>query len=63
MMYTKKDYTSNELKVIGWVAQLRNSQGFYCRLWEVIHEDRKLLKELGEQNFTDILDMVMYLES
>ena len=55
-------YTKGELKVIGWIHDLSYSNGFYGRLEKQIQEDRDLLRYLGNQDFNDILDMVMFLE-
>ena len=55
-------YTKGELKVIGWIHDLSYSNGFYGRLEKQIQEDRDLLRYLGNQDFDDILDMVMFLE-
>lgn len=64
MVYSiENGYTKGELKVIGWVHDLSFSQGFYGRLEEQLKEDRDLLRFLGNQNFNDILDMIMFLES
>ena len=56
-------YTKGELKVIGWIHDLSYSNGFYGRLEKQIQEDRDLLRYLGNQDFDDILDMIMFLES
>ena len=55
--------TKGELKVIGWVHDLAFSQGFYGRLEEQLKEDRDLLRFLGNQNFKDILDFIIYVEN
>ena len=55
-------YTKGELKVIGWIHDLSYSNGFYGRLEKQIQEDRDLLRYLGNQDFDDILDMVMFIE-
>ena len=64
MVYSiENGYTKGELKVIEWVHDLAFSQGFYGRLEEQLKDDRALLRSLGNQDFKDILDMVMLLES
>ena len=63
MIYSiENGYTKGELKVIGWIHDLSYSNGFYGRLEKQIQEDRDLLRYLGNQDFNDILDMVMFLE-
>ena len=63
MVYSiENGYTKGELKVIGWIHDLSYSNGFYDRLEKQIQEDRDLLRYLGNQDFDDILDMVMFLE-
>ena len=63
MLYSiENGYTKGELKVIGWIHDLSYSNGFYGRLEKQIQEDRDLLRYLGNQDFNDILDMVMFLE-
>lgn len=63
MVYSiENGYTKGELKVIGWIHDLSYSNGFYGRLEKQIQEDRDLLRYLGNQDFDDILDMVMFLE-
>ena len=64
MVYSiENGYTKGELKVIGWVHDLAYSNGFYGRLEEQLKEDRDLLRCLGNQNFDDILDFIIYVES
>ena len=64
MVYSiENGYTKGELKVIGWVHDLSYSNGFYGRLEEQLKEDRELLRFLGNQDFKDILEMIMFLES
>lgn len=63
MVYSiENGYTKGELKVIGWIHDLSYSNGFYGRLEKQIQEDRDLLRYLGNQDFDDILDMVMFIE-
>ena len=63
MVYSLENgYTKGELKVIGWIHDLSYSNGFYGRLEKQIQEDRDLLRYLGNQDFDDILDMVMFIE-
>lgn len=62
-MYSIKEYSKEELQILSWVKDLSMSQGFYHRLLNELKYNRELLKELASQNFNDILDMVIYLES
>ena len=64
MVYSiENGYTKGELKVIGWVHDLSYSNGFYGRLEKQIQEDRDLLRYLGNQDFKDILDFIIYVEN
>lgn len=62
-MYSIKDYSKEELKILSWVKDLSMSQGFYHRLLGELKYNRELLQDLASQNFNEPLDMVMYLES
>ena len=62
-MYSIKEYSKQELQILSWVKDLSMSQGFYHRLLGELKYNRALLTELAEQNFKDVIDMVMYLES
>ena len=64
MVYSiENGYTKGELKVIGWIHDLSYSNGFYGRLEKQIQEDRDLLRYLGNQDFKDILDFIIYVEN
>lgn len=45
------------------IRMLAKSQGFYGRILRAIEEDDSILDTLEEQNFSDVIDLVMYLES
>lgn len=45
------------------IRMLAKSQGFYGRILRAIEEDDSILDTLEEQNFNDVIDLVMYLES
>jgi hypothetical protein len=45
------------------VRNLAMSQGSYGRLLEQLENNEELLDNLVEQNFSDVVDMVLYLES
>lgn len=45
------------------IKMLAKSQGFYGRVLRAIEEDDSILDTLEEQNFNDVVDMVLYLES
>ena len=57
--------------ILGAIADLARSQGFYGRLLRAIEEVREedeeryeeLMETLEEQNFGDTLDMVLYFET
>lgn len=59
--------TENEKLFAKTIINLKNSQGFYCRLYNCVQEmDGEqfaiLRDELAQQNFTDELDVVLWLE-
>lgn len=60
--------SNHNLKMLGITAMdLRNTTGFYCRLYNMINnladEDVEKLKvELSGQNFRDPLDVIFWLE-
>lgn len=57
-----EDYTKEELRILDWCRTLACSQGFYGRLYESLRENREYLQELASQNFTEMLDFVLYVE-
>ena len=50
-------------QILNTIESLAMSQGFYGRLLMDIHEDESILDEMEAQNFSDPVDMVMWLES
>ena len=50
-------------EILGAIKDLAKSQGYYDRLLRAIEEDETILDTLEEQNFNDVVDMVLYLES
>lgn len=49
------------------ILQLMQSQGFYCKMFEIVNDMdeeyfERFCAELNEQNFDDMLDVVLYLE-
>ena len=44
------------------IKSLAVSQGFYGRLLEQIEDHPEILDVLEEQNFSDVINLVMYLE-
>lgn len=54
-------------EILNGIKELAKSQGFYCRLYRDLMEDDELMenfkKATERQNFTDIVDFVMWLES
>lgn len=53
----------NKDQILEAIRTLSYSQGSYGRLYEYILENNEILEELEKQNFKDVLDMVLYLES
>lgn len=50
-------------EILSAVKNLAMSQGSYGRLLEQLENNDELLDTLVEQNFNDVVDMVMWLES
>mgnify|MGYP003295099432 CR=1 FL=1 len=57
MVIMKKEEILNNIK------ELSKSQGFYGRLYEQLLDNNEALEYLESQNFKDILDLIMFLES
>lgn len=57
----------NKTEILNAVRKLSASQGFYGRLYEILtngtEESEKFLNEMVEQKFTDVIDMVLWLEA
>ena len=53
-------------QILNAVRELSYSQGYYGRLYRLLteggEEGEELLEEMAAQNFSDILDMIMWLE-
>lgn len=53
-------------EILNGIRELAKSQGFYGRLYRDLMEDDELMenfkKATERQNFTDIVDFVMWLE-
>lgn len=50
-------------EILNSVAELSRSQGFYERLYETLKDNPEYLDELAEQDFSDVIDLILYLES
>lgn len=50
-------------EILEAIKSLSQSQGFYGRLYERLVQDEEALQYLEEQNFTDVVDLVLFLES
>ena len=44
------------------IRSLASSKGFYGRLLQQIEDHPEVLDVLEEQNFDDVIDLIMYLE-
>lgn len=53
----------NKNEILNSVKSLASSQGFYGRLYEELTNNDEALTYLEEQNFKDVVDMVLFLES
>lgn len=53
-------------EILQGIKMLASSQGFYDRLYRYLSDDnedsREYLEHLEEQNFNDIVDLILYLE-
>ena len=58
----KQTYQERKEKYLGWIRYLAQSQGFYGRLLEKLENNETALEMLLENDFKDILDMVLWLE-
>ena len=52
----------NKKDILHAVEMLSCSQGFYCRIYMELQENEDFLNYLVEQNFNDVVDMIMFLE-
>lgn len=50
-------------EILDHIKFLSKSQGFYRRLYEQIKDNEEALSYLEEQNFKDLLDLVIFLEN
>lgn len=54
-------------QILNAVSQLAASQGFYGRLYNALtsgtEEAEEFMEQMEAQNFGDVVDMVMWLES
>lgn len=52
----------NKQQILDAVASLAGSQGFYGRLYEQLKGNDRALSYLEERHFSDVVDMVLFLE-
>jgi hypothetical protein len=52
----------NKEQILSAIRNLAKSQGFYGRLLAAIECNENILDDLVAQNFSDPVDMVMYIE-
>lgn len=50
-------------QILTWCRTLATSQGFYGRLLDEFEENPEYLDKLAENNFDDIIDFVLFIES
>lgn len=53
----------NKEQILDVIKSLAKSQGFYGRLLEHINDEPSYLDFLEKQNFVDVVDFVLYIES
>lgn len=63
----KTTTTMNRTQILDAIRKLASSQGFYSRLYNFLSDGsegaEEALCELEQQNFSDTVDMILYLES
>lgn len=52
----------NKEEILNNVKELSKSKGFYGRLYEQIVDNNAALEYLENQNFKDMIDLIMFLE-
>lgn len=52
----------NKQEIYNSIKSLAGSQGFYGKILDQIDDHPEILDVLEEQNFADIVDLIMYLE-
>jgi hypothetical protein len=50
-------------KILEWCRTLATSQGFYGRLLEEFEEHPEKLEKVAKNDFKDVVDFVMFIES
>lgn len=55
-------WNMNKQEIYNSIKSLASSQGFYCSILTQINDHPEILDVLEAQNFTDIVDLIMYLE-
>lgn len=49
-------------EILDSIKSLASSQGFYGRLYEQLYDNDDALEYLEQQNFKDVVDMILFLE-
>ena len=52
----------NKEEILKAVESLSHSQGFYCRLYNALQDNDEALEYLSNQNFKDVVDLILFLE-
>lgn len=52
----------NKDEILKAIKSLASSQGFYGRLYEQVVDNDEALDYLEQQNFKDVVDMILFLE-
>lgn len=53
----------NKEQILNEIKTLSKSQGRYGRLLYAIEEDESILDMLEQQNFNDVVDMILFFEA
>lgn len=52
----------NAQEIMETVKELSHSQGLYCRLYEELMDNEEALNYLVSQNFSDAVDLILFIE-
>lgn len=60
--FSTKEFTMSKAQIREALAELAKSQGLYCRILKAFDGDESVQDYLESQKFSDMLDLVMFLE-
>lgn len=53
----------NKEQILSTIRSLANSQGCYTRFYKEVLEEPKILEILEEQQFRNVVDLILFLEN